>query len=83
MQFAEKKSKEVWFAERMFHLTAHPETEALVFSGDSSNHSNRTDPQGFTKLQGLLFNLLSQLTGRGQDHSVRTLVWVFNPAASQ
>lgn len=67
----------------MFHLTAHPETEALVLSGDSSNHSHRADAKRFTKLYGLLFNLLRQLTSRGQDHSIWTLIRVFNPAASQ
>lgn len=67
----------------MFHLTAHPETEALVLSGDSSNHSHRADTERFTKLNGLLFNLLCQLTSRGQNHSIWTLIRVFNPAAKQ
>lgn len=58
----------------MFHLTAHSETEALVLSGDSSNHSYCADAEWFTKLYSLLLNLLCQLTSRGQDHSVRTLV---------
>lgn len=63
----------------MFHLTAHPETEALVLSGDSSNYSHCTDAERFTKLYGFLLNLLRQLTSRGQDHSVRTLIRVLNP----
>lgn len=58
----------------MFHLTAHPETEALVLSGDSSNYSHCTDAKRFAKLYGLLFNLLCQLASWGQDHSIRTLV---------
>lgn len=58
----------------MFHLTAHPEFEPLVLSGDSSDHSHRSDAERFTKLYGFLFDLLRQLTGGGQDHSVRTLV---------
>lgn len=64
----------------MFHLTAHPETETLVLSGDSTNHSHSTDTERFTKLYGLFFNLLCQLTCRGQDHGIGTLVRVFNPA---
>lgn len=63
----------------MFYLTAHSETEALVLSGDSTDHSHSADAERFSKLYGLLFNLLRQLTSRGQDHSIRTLVWVFNP----
>ena len=63
----------------MFHLAAHPETEALVLSGDSSNHSHRTDAERFTKLNGLLFNLLCQLTSGSQDHSIWTLIRVLNP----
>lgn len=58
----------------MFYLAAHPETEALVLSGDSSNHSHCADAERFSKLNGLLFNLLRQLTSRGQDDSVGTLV---------
>lgn len=58
----------------MFYLTAHPETEPLVLSGDSSDYSYCTDAKWFTKLYSLLFNLLCQLTSRGQDHSIRTLV---------
>ncbi len=57
-----------------FYLTAHPETEALVLSGDSSDHSHCADAERFTKLYGLLFNLLRQLTSWGQNHSIRTLV---------
>lgn len=58
----------------MFHLTAHPEPESLVFSGDSSNHSHSSNAERFAKLDGFFFNLLSQLTGRSQDDSIRTLV---------
>lgn len=58
----------------MFHLAAHPEAEALVLSGDSSDHSYCADAERFTKLYSLLFNLLRQLTSWGQDHSVRTLI---------
>lgn len=58
----------------MFHLTAHPETEALVLSGDSSDHSHCADAERFAELYGLLFDLLRQLTSRGQDHSIRTLI---------
>lgn len=63
----------------MFHLATHPETEALILSGDSSNHSHRTDAERFTKLNGLLFNLLCQLTSGSQDHSIWTLIRVLNP----
>lgn len=58
----------------MLYLTAHPETEALVLSGDSSDHSHGTDTEWFTKLYRLLFNLLCQLSSRCQDHSIRSLV---------
>lgn len=65
----------------LIYLTAHPETEALVLSGDSTNHSYRANAEGFPKLYGLLFDLLGQLTSRGQDHSIRTLIRVLDPAA--
>lgn len=64
-----------------FYLTAHPETEALVLSGDSTNHSHRANAKRFPELDGLLFNLLGQLTSRSQDDSIRTLIRVLNPAA--
>lgn len=40
------------------HLTAHPETEALIFSGDSSYHSHSPDAEWFTEFHGLLLDLL-------------------------
>lgn len=64
----------------MFHLAAHPESEALVFSGDSADHRHRSDAERFTKLDGFFFNLLSQLTSRSQNNSVRPLIGVFDPA---
>lgn len=64
----------------MVYLTAHPETEALVLSGDSTNHSYGANAERFPELYGLLFDLLSQLTSRGQDDSIRTLVRVLDPA---
>lgn len=64
----------------MVYLTAHPETEALVLSGDSTNHSHGANAERFPELYGLLFDLLSQLTSRGQDDSIRTLVRVLDPA---
>lgn len=63
-----------------FHLTAHPETETLVLSGDSSNHGHGADAERLAELYGLFFDLLRQLTGRRQDDSVGTLVRVFDPA---
>lgn len=65
----------------LIYLTAHPQTEALVLSGDSTNHSHRANAEGFPKLYGLLFDLLGQLTSRGQDDSIRTLIRVLDPAA--
>lgn len=59
-------------------LTAHPEAEALVLSRDTTDHSHRADAQGFAKLDGLLFDLLGQLTSGRQNHSVRALVRVLN-----
>lgn len=59
-------------------LAAHPEAEALVLPGDTSNDGHGADPQRFTKLKGLLLDLLGQLTGGGQDHCIRTLVRVLH-----
>lgn len=59
-------------------LTTHPEAEALVLSRDTANHSHRADAQGFAELDGLLFDLLGQLTSGCQNHSVRALVRVLN-----
>lgn len=62
------------------HLTAHPETETLVLSGDSSNHGHGADAKRLAELYGLFFDLLSQLTGWRQNDGVGTLVRVFDPA---
>lgn len=64
----------------MFYLAAHPETEALVLSGDSTNHGHGANAEWFPELYGLLFDLLGQLTSRGQDDSIRTLIRVLDPA---
>lgn len=59
---------------RRFYLTAHPETETLVLSGDSTDHSHGADAERLAKLYSLFFNLLRQLTRRRQDDGVGTLV---------
>lgn len=63
----------------VLHLTAHPQTETLVLSGDSSNYSYCANAERFSKLYGLLFNLLRQFTSWGKDHSIRSLIRVLNP----
>lgn len=67
----------------MSHLTTHPETEALVLPRDTSNHSYCSDAKWFTKLYGLLFNLLCQLTSGSQDDSVWSLIRVLNSAENK
>lgn len=62
------------------HLAAHPQAEALVLAGDSSNHSHRADAQRLPKLDGLLLNLLGQLSGGSQDDGVGALVRLLDAA---
>lgn len=56
------------------HLTAHAKAEALVLTGDASNHGHRADAQRLPKLDSFLLNLLGQLSRGCQDDGVGTLV---------
>ena len=61
------------------NLATHPQLEPLVFPGETSDHRHRPDAQRLAKLVGLLFNLLRQLTGRGHDDGIGSLVRVIQP----
>ena len=62
------------------HLAAHPQAEALVLPGDSSNHGHRADAQRLPELDGLLLDLLGQLSGGSQDDGVGALVRLLDAA---